>query len=63
MAGMKFEALLAARVAEARVEVDAEIRALIDAIDAEMDPLVEQVFKLDARVSKLEGSVSPQASD
>ena len=46
MAGMKIEALIAARQAEIRAELERDLMAMIAAVDAELEPLEERVRRL-----------------
>ena len=56
MSGMKIEALIAARQAEIRAELERDLTAMIAAIDAEIKPLEERVRRLE------QGGDSPTAS-
>ena len=47
MSGMKIEALIAARQAEVRAELERDLMAMIAAIDAELEPLEERVWRLE----------------
>jgi hypothetical protein len=54
MAGMKMEALIAAQIGELRATVNADIAALINALDDMLMPLETRIDELAARVTKLE---------
>jgi hypothetical protein len=56
MSGMKIEALIAARQAEIRAELERDLTAMIAAVDAEIKPLEERVKRLE------QGGDSPVAS-
>lgn len=56
VSGMKIEALIAARQAEIRAELERDLTAMIAAIDAEIKPLEERVRRLE------QGGDSPTAS-
>jgi len=47
VSGMKIEALIAARQAEVRAELERDLMAMIAAIDAELEPLEERVWRLE----------------
>lgn len=47
MSGMKIEALIAARQAEVRAELERDLMAMIAAIDAELEPLEERIRRLE----------------
>jgi ribosome-associated translation inhibitor RaiA len=56
MSGMKIEALIAAKQAEVRAELERDLMAMIAAIDAELEPLEERVRRLE------QGGAAPEAS-
>jgi ribosome-associated translation inhibitor RaiA len=56
MSGMKIEALIAARQAEIRAELERDLTAMIAAIDAEIRPLEERIRRLE------QGGGTPQPS-
>jgi hypothetical protein len=59
MAGMKMEALIAAQIGELRATVNADIAALINALDDMLMPLETRIDELAQRVTKLEEGVNP----
>ena len=63
MAGMKMEATIAARIDDLRNHFNADIAALINALDDMLMPLETRIDELAHRVSKLEqGGVTPEPS-
>ena len=54
MAGMKMEATIAARIDDLRAHFNADIAALINALDDMLMPLETRIDELAQRVSKLE---------
>jgi ribosome-associated translation inhibitor RaiA len=59
MSGMKIEALIAARQAEIRAELERDLTAMIAAIDAEIKPLEERVRRLEQGGGPPELSAQP----
>lgn len=59
MAGMKIEAMIAARNAEIRAELERDLMAMIAAVDAELLPLERKAEQLEQRIRHFEQAGEP----